>query len=218
MRIELVPIKGGVGTSTIAATLAAALTQSGEQCNLIVRNLTEVRDQHSIWCRPQEEQRFDNNRNRPIRFVDQISGENTGKVYITYTDFATADRSMTGDFEVNIAIRERHQQSDVFWPGATKILIGERCYMALSNAVSQDDLKSYDAAVLWCNTENALTTKDCKHVLGIDNVFEWQYSPSVARAVDAGIYTGRIKRLNYKDHWPLIEYLQTERSRNASNA
>lgn len=218
MRIELAPVKGGVGTSTVAATLAGTLTKDGERCNIITCDPRELLTQCNIWGVRNYADECLENPNQPVQIKDQVSVDKNGSVHLTYSHYTRIHKEWTDGFDISIAVRRIDQHDRMFQQEAIKIIMAERSYLALSEAVNRKDLQGFDMAVLWSHPESVLTLKDCKSVLNIEHAFEWMYSPSVLRAIDAGLYTGRLHRLNYQDHWALINHLQNERPRHASHA
>jgi len=199
--IELWPVKGGVGTSVIAATLAATLPEVGESVLIVTRNKEEMHDQAAIWgVSPVQIERWD--QPYPLATLRHQGDDfKTSPISISCTWFNTwhAPRPYEEQFDHTIIIRTPQMQATASmipdYEESTKIQIVENSYVCLAR--STRSANRYDATIVFTTEGGPLEIRDCKAVLadvgGI--IFEWKRDPGIQRAIDAGLYTGRIPRL-----------------------
>lgn len=209
MRIELWPVKGGVGTSTIAATLAANLIEPGQTSNIICKTRHEVRDLLNIFATANYSEDIYNHAYKP-HLIRELEGDKT--VSLTYTEFAHVYNDGQTKADVNIVVRPLgHSETPVFWPGAYNILLTERSYLGLSAAISYDKV-NFNMAVVYTRDTDTLTSKDVSAVLRVPEMIEWKHDAAVSRSIDAGLYINRYHRLNYKSDKELVNHIKTERN------
>lgn len=209
MRIELWPVKGGVGTSTVAATLAANLIEPGQTSNIICKTKHEVRDLLNIFATANYSEDIYNHAYTP-HVIRELEGG--GAISLTYTEFAHVYNDGQTNADVNIVIRPISESTTpVFWPGAYNILLTERSYLGLSAAIACDKVK-FNLAVVYTQDTDTLTSKDVAAVLNGPAMIEWKHDAAVSRSIDAGLYVNRYHRLNYKSDKELVKHIKTERN------
>lgn len=203
MYIELVPVKGGVGTSTIASALASQLSYMGRDTCIVGFTSQELRDQQSIWgtghyhvfpqsLRP---------RGGGNGSVTLIAGETEGPL-------SWVEPFVLDEHEDVIAIRPLNSNYSAFDDDVRdvkRIVITEQSYLGLSNVVEYS--KQADCAIVMGKSNPVLTMKDCENVIECKHVFPWSYDDGVLRAVDAGLWAGRIDRHRFRDHMSIIKHL-----------
>ena len=209
MYIELVPVKGGVGTSTIAAALASQLSYMGRDTCIFAFTSHEVRDQQSLWGTGHYQDMPQTLRTKsPNGQVTLLTGEvEADRYWLDLDDIPPTDDLIT--------IRPMGAVESVFdqqwinnWtPNAPlkKIAVTEQTYLGLSNFAARAE--EFDAAIVMGKSNAVLTMRDCEAVLQCKHVFPWGYDDGVLRAIDAGLWPDRIARHRFRDHVAIIEYL-----------
>lgn len=80
----------------------------------------------------------------------------------------------------------------------TITMVTRPCYLSLRRATHLP--KPHNVVVIK-EESRALTVNDVSHVLGVPKFAEIPYSPSISRAVDAGLLTSRVEQL-FGSHFP----------------
>ena len=219
MFIDLYPIKGGVGTSVIAATLAGTLPSGGESLLMFTRNRSEINDQVAIFGVPTID---DIKHAEPRKLASFPRDEFMQNQFITWItlsshgDFAPEMYAFDHVIAIHTPYEDKTKSAfDAAGYRNLRIAIVENSYMALSR-FSKDDVE-YDYAIV-STSDGPLTMQDCRNVMGMhDNtVFEWPHDAAIQRAVDAGIYVGRLGRLKNQSFKPIIKAI-TRKENHASN-
>lgn len=214
MRIELWPVKGGVGTSTIAATLAANLIKDGQTSNIICTNAAELVDQCAIFATPNIALDAMAKSERPIEIRELNDGS---IVKLMYTDYATVREEATEHADVTIVVRSKDRLATaMFKDSAYNILITERTYLGANQANKLDKVK-FDMAITYSMPECVLTMQDMAAVLNLKHVFDWPYDRAVLRSIDAGLYANRGARINYQAHHEILNHIKGKKA-HASNS
>ena len=203
MYIELVPVKGGVGTSTIAAALASQLSYMGRDTCIVGFTSQELRDQQSIWATG-----YNNVFPQSFRLRGGGNGEVTLIAGETEGTLAWVEPFVLDEHEDVIAIRPLNSDHSTFdddVPNVKRVVITEQSYLGLSNVMEHS--KQADCAIVMGKSNPVLTMKDCETVIECKHVFPWPYDDGVLRAVDAGLWAGRVDRHRFRSHMPIIKHL-----------
>jgi hypothetical protein len=220
--IELWPVKGGVGTSVIAATLACSLPKQGESVLIMTKNTEEVADQVAIFGRSAiDVEKWDH----PYHLADIHHGGDEYRlshIYISASWYNQWYQPKPDDqqFDHTIVIRTPQMQKtkSMFPPSikATKIQLLENSYLALSRSVKTEN--EYDLSIVLTTEHSPLQMKDVTTVLTDTShqVFEWKRDAAVQRALDAGVYTSTRARHRNQSFVPITNHI-IERNSYASN-
>lgn len=186
--LEVSARKGGVGTSTVAASLAVSLSISNPYSVLLI-DPSDNADVLSImglsvpFSRDQE-------------IVDGIHGLTIRRPDIDKTRQATAEDISAFSFVV-IDAGLRPRSSTYFGTEPFRISVVTNSYLSL-RAQTLSPVKP-DAHVCLYNDQLVLTSGDVRSVLGRDAlVRDVAVDPAVSRAIDAGLYT---LRTNLYEGW-----------------
>lgn len=209
MYIELVPVKGGVGTSTIAAALASQLSYMGRDTCIFAFTSHEVRDQQSLWATGHYQDMPQTLRSKGQHGnVTLLSGE-------VESDRYWLDLNQVPATDDLITIRPINAIESVFdqdwiedWtPNVPfkKIAVTEQTYLGLSNFTALSE--QFDAVIVMGKTNPVLSMRDCEAVLQCRHVFPWSYDDGVLRAIDAGLWPSRVERHRFRDHIEIVNYL-----------
>ena len=220
MFIDLYPIKGGVGTSVIAATLAGSLPSGGESLLMFTRNRNEINDQVAIFGVPTLDHIKHGEICRLSSFPRDGFISDQFTTWITLSSHGHFAPEMYTDLDHVIAIHTPYEDKtksafDDAGYMSLRIAIVENSYMALSR-FAKDNVE-YDYAIV-STSDGPLTMQDCRNVMMMNNntAFEWPHDAAIQRAVDAGIYVGRLDRLKNQSIKPIIKAI-TRKENHASN-
>lgn len=208
MYIELVPVKGGVGTSTIATALASQLSYMGRDTCIFAFTPHELRDQQSIWGTGHHHDMPQTLRpNDPYGNVTLLTGEVETDRYWLDLDQVPPNDDLITIRPIDAVGSVFAQWFDEWTPNAPfkKIAVTEQTYLGLSNFTALNE--QFDAVIVMGKTNPVLTMRDCENVFQCKNVFSWSYDEGVLRSIDAGLWPGRIDRHRFRDHVAIINYL-----------
>lgn len=166
-------VKGGQGTTVVAASLALATPRVGETARLVAPTIDELND----LCAALGMSMID----EPITW-QRIPVNDALTIELNpwwYDDDTTDTVIVSGDSHVDL-------------PGVTNLLVTRPCYLALRRAVASQ--QKPDGIFLIGEPGRALTSRDVARALNAPIVAEMAYDPTLARAVDAGLLSSRMPR------------------------
>ena len=200
-------VKGGVGTSVVAATLAILTAQRGEEALLVdlagdqpaLLGVDSAGPGLGDWMEAGEDVAVDALRRLEIAVVPKLSLLASGGTEHTQLD---ADRlavalALDQPARADDGRRSRCRRAGRFTGPAVitsagrSVLVTRACYLALRRA--RDLPAGIDHRVVLVEEPGrALGRRDVAHALGVDSVCHISWDPAVARAVDAGTLAARI--------------------------
>lgn len=162
IQYHLFGAKGGVGTTTVAASLALMLARKGS---------TTIRSIDEDSC---------------------LAMLGIGRTEYPYGDAITYNLSwMTGEGFAAVNDNGINIDAAADAAGI-RLLVTRGCYLALRRAVHSDGLKHIDGIVLVDEPGRALGRREVTDVLGKPIVATIPYKDTVCRAIDAGVLVHRL--------------------------
>lgn len=174
--IEVSARKGGVGTSTVALSLAIALSQAKPKSTLLIETTGDASTFAIAGL------------SRPIGTGNYVLGDHELSLLSTASDtLNTLQHDDLFSFDFVVIDAGRNPRSDYFGVEPFRISVVTNSYLSLS-AQTFARLDDCDAVVCVHNSDHVLTQSDVKNVLNIRPVYTFAVDNSVARAIDAGLY------------------------------
>lgn len=182
--IEVSARKGGVGTSTVAVSLAVALSQANPQGVLLVDTSAHA----DTWAIA--------GLSVPAGEVHATLGEH-GLAFRKTTVEGLADLSPFHNREFVVIDAGTSPRSEYFGLTPFRVSVVTNSYLSLRAETWRSGVR--DAVVCVHNSDFVLNTTDVKNVLNTQPVHTFAVDNSVARAIDAGLYASA--RTNLFAEW-----------------
>jgi hypothetical protein len=168
--------KGGVGTTTVACSVACLLAGEGHETLLV--DAGHNPDTYSWLGWP-----------TPVEMTEPV--EVSANLWVVRAESAQDVVALNlSPYSYIVTDAGQRPMSLSFSDTDEKVLVARNDYMALSNAVKHD-MGQYHKAVVIMENERVLNDKDCRNVLRVETlIVEWL--PALSRAIDAGLAPSRV--------------------------
>jgi cellulose biosynthesis protein BcsQ len=171
--IEVSARKGGVGTSTVACSIALALGKTNPERVLLIDTSANNDDTLILGLAPAPEFHTYKGITLVGESFDKVSNQN-----IKGYDFVVIDAGLLGG------------KSTYFDQVPFRVAVVRNSYLSL-RAEAHDTHHSSDAVVAIVDAQDALTARDVRDVVAQKDITVVEFDNRTSRAIDAGLYGHR---------------------------